>query len=140
MPPCERHHAIACSGSSQVENGTHALPCLRRLNRSSSAAATVRPSTTSAAAGSWNTALTPSTRTAKHFSGPARAQTFDVEHGARTASRRGNVAPMAESESKTTTDHDEIRRWAEERGGRPATVEGTEGGGEDAGVLRIDFP
>jgi hypothetical protein len=47
---------------------------------------------------------------------------------------------MADNESKTTTDHDEIRRWAEERGGRPATVEGTEGGGEDAGVLRIDFP
>jgi hypothetical protein len=47
---------------------------------------------------------------------------------------------MAEHESKTTTDHDEIRRWAEERGGRPATVAGTESGGEDAGVLRIDFP
>jgi hypothetical protein len=47
---------------------------------------------------------------------------------------------MADSESKTTTDHDEIRRWAEERGGRPATVKGTESGGEETGVLRIDFP
>ena len=27
--------------------------------------------------------------------------------------------------SKTTTDHDEIRRWAEERGGRPAHVKDT---------------
>jgi hypothetical protein len=26
------------------------------------------------------------------------------------------------SESKTTTNHDEIRRWVEERGGRPARV------------------
>lgn len=26
------------------------------------------------------------------------------------------------TESKLTTDHDEIRRWAEERGGRPALV------------------
>jgi hypothetical protein len=43
------------------------------------------------------------------------------------------------AESKKTTDHDEIRRWVQERGGRPATVEGTEAGGE-AGVLRIDFP
>lgn len=43
-------------------------------------------------------------------------------------------------ESTTTTDHDEIRRWIEERGGRPATVKGTESGGEDAGVLRVDFP
>lgn len=43
-------------------------------------------------------------------------------------------------ESRTTTDHDEIRRWVEERGGRPASVSGTEAGGEHAGVLRIDFP
>ncbi|MDQ3890665.1 MAG: hypothetical protein M3312_08990, partial [Actinomycetota bacterium] len=42
-------------------------------------------------------------------------------------------------ESKTTTDHDEIRRWVEERGGRPASVKGT-GDGDDAGILRIDFP
>jgi hypothetical protein len=47
---------------------------------------------------------------------------------------------MADNESKTTTDHGEIRRWAEERGGSPATVTGTESGGEDAGILRIDFP
>jgi hypothetical protein len=47
---------------------------------------------------------------------------------------------MAEHESKTTTDHEEIRRWAEERDGRPATVKGTESGGEEAGILRIDFP
>jgi hypothetical protein len=45
--------------------------------------------------------------------------------------------PMA-SESTTTTDHDTIRRWAEERDGTPATVRGT--GNGDPGVLRIDFP
>lgn len=39
--------------------------------------------------------------------------------------------------AKTTTDHEEIRRWVEQRGGRPARVEGT--GGGDAGVLRIDL-
>ncbi len=42
-------------------------------------------------------------------------------------------------ESRTTTDHDEIRRWAEERGGRPATVSGT-GDETEPGVLRIYFP
>jgi hypothetical protein len=47
---------------------------------------------------------------------------------------------MADNESKTTTDHDEIRRWVEERGGKPAKVKGTEGGGDDPGILRIDFP
>lgn len=41
--------------------------------------------------------------------------------------------------SKTTTNHDEIRRWAEERGGKPATVKRTERNNEP-GVLRIDFP
>ncbi len=41
--------------------------------------------------------------------------------------------------SRTTTDHDEIRRWTEERGGRPAAVEGT-GSGDDPGILRIAFP
>ncbi len=41
--------------------------------------------------------------------------------------------------SKTTNDHEEIRRWAEERGGKPAHVKAT-GSGEDIGILRIDFP
>ena len=43
------------------------------------------------------------------------------------------------SESRTTSDHDEIRRWVEEHGGTPATVKGTQSG-DEAGVLRIDFP
>src|SRR4051794_35780021 len=43
------------------------------------------------------------------------------------------------SQSRVTTDHNEIRRWAEERGGHPATVKRTEQGGEP-GILRIDFP
>jgi hypothetical protein len=42
-------------------------------------------------------------------------------------------------ESKTTTDHDTIREWAAEREGQPASVRGTENG-DEAGVLRIDFP
>jgi hypothetical protein len=42
-------------------------------------------------------------------------------------------------ESKTTKGHEVIRRWAEEREGRPAYVEGTERDG-DVGVLRIEFP
>ena len=43
------------------------------------------------------------------------------------------------SETKTTVNHDEIRQWVEEHGGTPASVKGTDSGGE-AGVLRIDFP
>jgi hypothetical protein len=41
--------------------------------------------------------------------------------------------------TNTTIDHDEIRRWVEEHGGKPARVRGTENG-DGAGVLRIDFP
>ena len=42
--------------------------------------------------------------------------------------------------AERTTDHDTIRKWVEARGAVPATVEGTAEGGEDAGLLRIDFP
>jgi hypothetical protein len=48
------------------------------------------------------------------------------------------VSGMA-SDTKTTTDHDEIRRWVEEHDGQPAAVRGT-GSNNDPGVLRIDFP
>src|SRR5436305_5593880 len=41
--------------------------------------------------------------------------------------------------AKATVDHDEIRRWVEQRGGYPARVKGT-GRGSDPGVLRIDYP
>ena len=43
------------------------------------------------------------------------------------------------AEAKTTTDHNEIRRWVEERGGFPASVKGT-GDQKDPGLLRIDYP
>jgi hypothetical protein len=43
------------------------------------------------------------------------------------------------SSSKTTTDHETIRRWAEERGAKPSAVKGT-GDTEDAGIIRLDFP
>lgn len=46
---------------------------------------------------------------------------------------------MAEAhQSRQTTDHDEIKTWAEARGGRPATVAQTHSEGE-GGILRIDF-
>jgi hypothetical protein len=43
------------------------------------------------------------------------------------------------SQSKTTTNHEEIRRWAESRGGKPARVKRT-GGHDDPGIIRLDFP
>ncbi len=41
--------------------------------------------------------------------------------------------------AQKTTDHEVIRAWVEERGGRPTTVKGTGTDGKP-GVLRIDFP
>jgi hypothetical protein len=42
----------------------------------------------------------------------------------------------AKSHSRVTTNRDEIKKWAEERGGRPATVTATERD-DEAGILRI---
>jgi hypothetical protein len=42
------------------------------------------------------------------------------------------------AEGQVTTDHKKIRKWAEERGGRPATVAGT-AAEDEVGVLRLDF-
>jgi hypothetical protein len=49
--------------------------------------------------------------------------------------RGGHVSNL----SKTTHDHNEIRKWAEARGGKPTHAKGT-GGAHDLGILRIDFP
>jgi hypothetical protein len=42
--------------------------------------------------------------------------------------------------ARTLVDHEEIRRWAEERGGKPTAVKGTSRGRDDIGMIRIDFP
>jgi len=46
--------------------------------------------------------------------------------------------PERQGRSLATTSHEVIRQWAEDRGGVPATVEGTEHG-DHLGVLRFDF-
>ncbi len=43
------------------------------------------------------------------------------------------------NESKTTTDHDKIKKWVEDRKGKPARVK-TTGSESDTGLLRINFP
>lgn len=50
-----------------------------------------------------------------------------------------NTKSQTTASSYTTTDHDVIRTWAEQRGAHPAAVGATEGGG-DAGILRLEFP
>ena len=45
----------------------------------------------------------------------------------------------SQAQAKTSTDHEEIRRWAETREGIPSCVKGT-GDEGDIGMIRIDFP
>src|SRR5258705_13905856 len=47
--------------------------------------------------------------------------------------------PESNLESKVATDHEQIKRWVEERGGHPARVKGTAEEGS-SGVLLIDYP
>ncbi len=46
---------------------------------------------------------------------------------------------MSQNSSHTTQDHDVIRKWAEERGGKPSHVKST-ANKKDIGILRLDFP
>ncbi|HLJ47303.1 MAG TPA: hypothetical protein VKU01_14905 [Bryobacteraceae bacterium] len=49
------------------------------------------------------------------------------------------MATPTTKKSHVTTDHETIRRWAEDRGAHPACVKGT-GGKNDVGMIRLDFP
>lgn len=58
----------------------------------------------------------------------------------KSAAAKGQPTSPGSKTSRVTTDHEFIRRWVEERSGCPAKVKGTERGGEDVGMLRVDFP
>ena len=47
---------------------------------------------------------------------------------------------MAKSDSRATKDHNTIKKWAEERDGKPAVVESTSNSSKGGGLLRINFP
>ena len=55
-----------------------------------------------------------------------------------SSSRGGGSSGGRGGAAQTTQDHEQIRQWAESRGGKPACVVGTESG--DSCLLRIDFP
>jgi hypothetical protein len=56
-----------------------------------------------------------------------------------TAKRTASAKSKSSAHSQTTTDREQIRNWAEERGAHPACVKGT-GGKDDVGMIRLDFP
>jgi len=69
-----------------------------------------------------------------------RAQAKPRSSSRSKSSSRSRKSRRGDHVSHVTTDHDEIRRWVEERGGHPATVRRTMGKGNDPGILRIDYP
>lgn len=58
---------------------------------------------------------------------------------ARGKSSGGSSKRSSGGSAEPLTDHEQIRQWAEERGGTPSCVRGT-GGKGDIGMLRLDFP
>jgi hypothetical protein len=57
---------------------------------------------------------------------------------ASTSKAKAAAKTPSRAASQTTTDHEEIREWAEARGGVPACVRGT-GSKQDTGMIRIEF-
>jgi len=82
----------------------------------------------------------PSTKNSKTAQkrGGAKATTKTTKTAKKSASTR-SAGSRSRNLSRYTTDHQEIRHWAEERGGVPACVRGT-GSSEDVGIIRIEFP
>ena len=46
---------------------------------------------------------------------------------------------MHKTAAAQTTDHNQIRKWVESRGGKPAAVKATHRG-KDPGIIRVIFP
>jgi hypothetical protein len=61
------------------------------------------------------------------------------KQGESSSSRHSRSETESRASSRTTTDHDEIQEWAEQRGGIPACVQGT-GNSDDMDMIRIEFP
>ena len=81
----------------------------------------------------------PHSRSSRHASAGSRSASAghrSASAGRHSGSGRSNSAAHS---GNMTTDHNEIQRWAEDRGGKPACVQGT-GGKGDIGMLRIEFP
>lgn len=78
-------------------------------------------------------------KTSAKKSSPTRRPARSTTSSKKSPTTRLSVNSSSRS-SKTTTDHAEIKRWVEARGGYPATVMGTETRDDEPGVLRIDYP
>lgn len=118
--------AVKSSSSAKKAASATKKTSTKKASPAKKASSTKKASTKKAA--STKRASSPRPTSAKKASSPAR----------RAAGAR--KAPSKKSAGNVTTDHDEIRRWVEARGGFPAHVRRTGGKRGDLGVLRIDYP
>lgn len=85
------------------------------------------------------TATKPAAAKRTSASGNARKTAARQSNG--SAARSGGKAGAKPSKlTQVTTDHEEIRSWAESRGAKPACVKGTGRKKGDIGMIRLDFP
>lgn len=86
-------------------------------------------------------ASTAKTRMAQRGSTSTKGRSSRQASSRRQPSSRGETEEEQgrAPETRVSTDHDEIRRWAEQRGAHPACVRGT-GTQGDIGMIRLDFP
>lgn len=80
-----------------------------------------------------------SSRGAKRTTRSASSKRTTASSSGKGTAQRQPVRMTSRAAAHTTTDHDEIRQWAEERGASPACVRRT-GGEGDVGMIRLDFP
>lgn len=91
-----------------------------------------------------STARSSSARGGSQSRGASRSRSTSSATRSSSASRGAARNPRgsqrnAGGSAHPLIDHDQIRRWAEERGGTPACIRGT-GNKGDIGMLRLDFP
>ena len=70
----------------------------------------------------------------------ARPKTKTKSHAASTSKKSRHAGHSRSlNTSRATTDHEQIRRWAEQRGAHPTTVKRT-ASAHEIGIIRLDFP
>jgi hypothetical protein len=77
-------------------------------------------------------------RSRSRSSSSGRSSSSRGGSSSRGRSSRGGGGSSRGGAAKTTQDHEQIRQWAESRGGKPACVAGTES--KNSCLLRIDMP
>lgn len=100
-------------------------------SKASASKASTKPSTSKASTSKTSAAAKPSASRKPSVASASRSYSQQI--------RSPQDQPESKGRSLTTTNHDVIMQWAQERSAVPATVAGTEHEGR-IGVLRLDFP